>query len=272
MLDGKSYVFLTKTTGAVEQWLIEDTGSGRVLARLARTLGRSSEVKYCVADPATFSLYVAEEAVGISALPADVESETVPEVIDVVRFGTISGEVGGLAVLRNDAGQAFLVASDASENRFHVYDINADHVRLGSFIAPAGGAIGAVEEAGGLAGAARPLGADYPAGLLVAHDDDNGDQPTNYKFFRWDAVDAALDLSARAERRLAEVARARFGFVEPTVETAPVEADGDAADDPAIRVAPDGPRAQHASARTSSAASTCTTSPARCSSSCRTGG
>lgn len=241
VLDGKSYLFLTKATGAIEQWLIEETGSGRVLARLARTLGVSSEAKYCVADPATFSLYVAEEAVGIWRFAADVETETVPEVIDIVRFGTISGEVGGLAVLRNESGQAFLVASDASENRFHVYDINADHVRLGSFIAPAGGAIGAVEEAGGLAGTARPLGASYPAGILVAQDDDNGGRPTNYKFFRWDAIDAALELSARAERRLAQVARTRFGRAEPTVETAPVEADGDAADDPAIWVHPTDP-------------------------------
>src|SRR5690606_25449153 len=108
-LDGKSYVFLPKSTGEVEQWLVEAAGAGRVQARLARTLGRSSEVKYCAADPATFSLYVAEEAVGIWRYPADVETETVPEVIDVVRFGRITEEAGGLAVLRDAEGRAFLV-------------------------------------------------------------------------------------------------------------------------------------------------------------------
>lgn len=231
--DGTMYAFVLGGAGEIAQYMITPHQGG-LDARLARTLRVASEVSYCTTDDATGDLYVAEQGVGFWRFDADPEAEVVPQLIDAVRLGQITEEAGGVAVY--NAGEAsYLVGSDASSSRFHVYDRNADHVYVGSFVAGEGGASDGVEAAGGLNASSFGFGSRLPQGALIATDDEN-DGGTNYKLISWADVAQALNLSAGTPRDPRVAPESDMAVVRPTMETTPVETDGDSADDPAIWV------------------------------------
>jgi 3-phytase len=225
--DQTLYAFALGGAGQIAQYMIASTPAG-LDAQLVRQLNLASEVSYCAADDATGDLYVAEQGVGFWRFDADPEAEVVPELIDAARIGNVTGEAGGVAVY--NAGEAsYLVASDASANRFHIYDRNNDHAFVGSF------AVTGVEAAGGLNGSSFGYGANFPRGMLVAMDDEN-EAGTNYKLVSWSDIAEALNLAAGTPVDPRTPPASSIAIVHPTVETAPVETDGDSADDPAIWV------------------------------------
>lgn len=235
-LDGESYLYLLEESGQIQQWWLQANASGGIAARPVRNLGLASEPAFCVSDPATFSLYVAEKEVGIWRFNADVETEVIPELIDVVKFGSIDGEVTGLAVYRDEQGQAILVASNASARLLNFYDINNDHALIASAGLPGQGGVSDLEEAGGLDVTASNFGSQMPSGLLALADDD-----ASYKLVPWDDVEARLALSRLTTKDLSQPPQAKFARVKPTWASAPVDNPGDAADDPAIWVHPTDP-------------------------------
>ncbi len=228
--DSTLYVFAIGSAGQIVQYMIGQEGDG-LDATLVRQLNVASEAKYCAADDATGDLYVAEQGVGFWRFDADPEAEVVPDLIDAVRLGRVTEEAGGVAVY-NAGDASYLVGSDASANQFHVYDRNADHVYVGSFILGAGEVDG-VEAAGGLHAVSLPLGANFPQGALIAMDDEN-DGGANYKLISWADIAAALQLATGAPRDPRVAPQSSMAIVHPTMETQPVETDGDSADDPAI--------------------------------------
>lgn len=231
--DSTLYAYALGGGGQIAQFMISARDGG-FDATLVRELRVASEASYCTADDATGALYVSEQGVGIWRFEADPEAEVVPQLIDAVRLGRITGEAGGVAVY--NAGEAsYLVASDADANQFHVYNRNADHTFVGSFTLGPSGAIDGVEAAGGLAASSWAFSANFPQGALIATDDEN-DGGTNYKLVSWAAIADALALTAGAPVDPRVAARSDMPFVHPLTETAPVETDGDSADDPAIWV------------------------------------
>lgn len=231
--DSTLYAYALGGGGQIAQFMISARDGG-FDATLVRELRVASEASYCTADDATGALYVSEQGVGIWRFEADPEAEVVPQLIDAVRLGRITGEAGGVAVY--NAGEAsYLVASDADANQFHVYNRNADHAFVGSFTLGPSGAIDGVEAAGGLAASSWAFSANFPQGALIATDDEN-DGGTNYKLVSWAAIADALALTTGAPVDPRVAARSDMPFVHPLTETAPVETDGDSADDPAIWV------------------------------------
>lgn len=231
--DSTLYAYALGGGGQIAQFMISARDGG-FDATLVRELRVASEASYCTADDATGALYVSEQGVGIWRFEADPEAEVVPQLIDAVRLGRITGEAGGVAVY--NAGEAsYLVASDADANQFHVYNRNADHTFVGSFTLGPSGAIDGVEAAGGLAASSWAFSANFPQGALIATDDEN-DGGTNYKLVSWAAIADALALTTGAPVDPRVAARSDMPFVHPLTETAPVETDGDSADDPAIWV------------------------------------
>ncbi|MGE0742318.1 MAG: phytase [Hyphomonadaceae bacterium] len=225
--DQTLYAFALGGAGQIAQFMISSTEAG-LDARLVRQLHLASEVSYCAADDATGDLYVAEQGVGFWRFDADPEAEVVPELIDAARIGHVSGEAGGIAVY-NASDASYLVASDASANRFHVYDRNNDHAFVGSF------AVAGVEAAGGLNASSFGYGAAYPQGMLVAMDDEN-EAGANYKLISWAEIAGALNLRAGTAVDPRTPPQSTRAIVHPLTETTPVETDGDSADDPAIWV------------------------------------
>lgn len=238
-LDGEAYLFLLRASGRIEQWWLQGVDGKSVRARHARNLNLASESTFCAADTASHSLYVAEKGIGIWRFNADVETEVVPEIIDIVKFGGLAEEVAGLAVYRDASGMAILLASNASEDSIHFYDINDDHRLIAKALLGGEGGAGPVNEPGGLAVTPASLGDGLEAGMLVAMDDDNGDAASNYKIIRWRDVEARLALAQQARRDTAESPQSGFARVQATLATEPVATPGDAADDPAIWVHPE---------------------------------
>jgi 3-phytase len=230
--DSTLFAFVLGGAGEIAQYMISGNANG-LDARLVRQLRVASEASYCTADDVTGDLYVAEQGVGFWRFDADPEAEVVPELIDAARIGHVTEEAGGLAVY-NAGAASYLVASDASASRFHVYDRNADHAFVGSFMAGAG-AVDGVEAAGGLNASSFAFGANYAEGALVTTDDEN-DGGTNYKLIAWADIADALGLASGTALDPRTPLHSDIAVVHPSVETTPVETDGDAADDPAIWV------------------------------------
>jgi 3-phytase len=225
--DSTLYAFALGAAGEIAQYTIFARDGG-LDARLVRQLHLASEVSFCTTDDATGDLYVAEQGVGYWRFDADPEAEVVPQLIDAARIGHVTEEAGGLAVYNAGAAN-YLVASDASGNQFHIYDRNADHAFVGTF------SVNGVEAAGGLNATSFALGAGFPQGALIATDDEN-EAGTNYKLVSWAEVAGALNLSAGTPRDPRVAPESSIAIVHASVETTPVETDGDSADDPAIWV------------------------------------
>jgi 3-phytase len=231
--DATLYAFALGGGGEIAQYMISARDAGYD-ATLVRQLRVASEASYCAADDANGDLYVAEQGVGFWRFEADPEAEVVPRLIDAAHVGNLTGEAGGIAVY--GAGNAtYVVASDASANRFHVYDRNADYRLVGSFALTPAGTVDGVEAAGGLNATSFGYGAGLPRGALLAMDDEN-DGGTNYKLVSWAEIAGALNLAAGTPRDPRVAPQSNMAIVHPTVETRPVETDGDSADDPAIWV------------------------------------
>ena len=231
--DQTLYAFALGAAGQVAQYMIGERNGG-FDATLVRELRVASEASYCTSDDATGDLYVAEQGVGFWRFDADPEAEVVPQLIDAVRIGHITEEAGGLAVYNAGAAN-YLVGSDASANQFHVYDRSNDHSYVGSFTLGAGASVDGVEAAGGLNASSFAFSPSFPQGALVATDDEN-DGGTNYKLISWVDIAGALNLSAGTAQDPRTPPQSSMAIVHPITETAPVETDGDSADDPAIWV------------------------------------
>jgi len=234
--DGALYAFTLGGDGQLDQWLLFRAADGKMDGRIVRRLHLSSEAKYCVADDASGTLYVAQQAIGIWRYDADPEAEAVATVVDINRLGRIKGEVGGLAVLNGGPAGNYLVAANADAGDYNVYDRNADDRFLAAFRVQANGS-DVVQGPSGLFGLRAPLGTGLPAGALLVTDDRKAG--ANTQVLSWKDVAAALNVSPGADAPA--TAPSKLALVHPTMETEPVGHGGDAADDPAIWVHPADP-------------------------------
>jgi 3-phytase len=237
--DGSLYAFALGDGGEVDQYLIFEPADGRVDAKLVRRLHVASTVEHCVADDATGNLYVSEQAVGIWRFNAEPETEVAPALIDAVRLGRISEEVGGLALFDGGTGAQWLVASNASGGQLYVYDRAKDDTYVGAVTVASGGA--SVSEPGGLYAISAPVGSYGSGALLIADEESAGG--SNYKLVAFDKLAAAAGITAGTAQPLTVKVSPTFPNIRPTVETEPVANGGDAADDSAIWANPTNPAA-----------------------------
>ncbi|MHC9083831.1 phytase [Luteimonas sp. RIT-PG2_3] len=233
-LDGALNAFIVGDGGEVDQQILFPTAQGKLDARQVRRISLPSTLKQCVAD-ASGHVYASEEAVGIWRFNADPEADTGATVVDAPRLGHISEETGGLALYEGGAGSRWLIASDTSAGRLHLYDRDNDDAYLGTFTVGASGAEEAIGEPGPLFASAGALGRDFPHGALLVTDEDGA----NYKAVAMHDVAAALKLPLVAAATTAPAKR--VAAVTATVETVPAGSYGDAADDPAIWANPTDP-------------------------------
>jgi 3-phytase len=233
---GRTYALGMTDGGQMHQWEYFAKGEA-VEGRLVRSVPVGKGAEYCVVDEATGTIYYGDEALGVMALPAGVETDPARSVVDMAApRGGIAEEVKGIALAHGADGKPFVVVTDASAERFAVYGPEGE--RIGRFQVGAGGTVDAVGESEGLALAAVPMGEAYPEGILVIADQDNDGEHSNFKIVGWREARTAAGVAATtfADPRAAVAATART--VTPVVETVPVTTWGDAADDPAIWVNP----------------------------------
>lgn len=224
--DGSLYAFALGDGGEIDQYLLFEPTAGRVDAKLMRRLHVASTVEHCVADDSTGQLYVSEQGLGIWRFDAEPETEVLPVLVDAVRLGKITEEVGGLALYNGGEGARWLIASNASAGQLFVYDHSRDDAFAGALsITSAGQAVG---EPGGLFATSSAIGADK--GAIIVGDED----ASNYKIISFGKIASALGINAGSPQPLTVAVSPTFPIVHPTVETDPVASGADAADDPAI--------------------------------------
>lgn len=224
--DGSLYAFALGDGGEIDQYLLFEPSAGRVDAKLMRRLHVASTVEHCVADDSTGQLYVAEQAVGIWRFNAEPETEILPVLVDAVRLGKITEEVGGLALYDGGDSAKWLIASNASAGQLYVYDHGKDDAYVGALtVASAGEAIG---EPGGLFATSSTFGSNQ--GALIVGDEDG----SSYKIVPFAKIAQTLGIGAGSQQPLTVAVAPTFPIVHPSIESEPVTSAADAADDPAI--------------------------------------
>ena len=205
-VSGHVYVIANGQDGAVGQWRLDADGRGGLTGVAVRTWAVASQPEGCVADDANGWLFIGEEAAGIWRFDAEPDASTDnPAAVDATGLGAPDGgrlaaDVEGLALYAPPGGgstDGFLVASSQGNHTYVVYDRAPPHAYRGTFRIGDRGAVDGAEETDGIDLVAAPLGADYPAGLLVVQDGFNYDAGgerinQNFKLVSW--ADVLADL------------------------------------------------------------------------------
>ena len=177
----------------VEQWEIVALGNSLTL-ELRRSWKLRSRAEACVADDAMGFLFVAEQTVGIWRFPAEPEEPLEGVLVaSTEEAGNLQADVEGLAIY-NAGKENYLIASSRGSDPFAIYNIG-DSKFLGNFLI-GDGSIDGVSHTDGIEVSGRFLGARFPNGILIAHDDANDDsgnsQHQNFKLVPWEKIARAF--------------------------------------------------------------------------------
>ncbi len=188
-------VFAAIKDGSIRQMQLDLTADiPRVT--IIRTMKVGTQIEGCVIDPASRSLFVGEEDVGIWRFAADAGAPTTGTLVAAADGKQLVADVEGLALVRT-GGRSLLVASSQGDNAYVVFGVPADPAAalpmLGRFRVAAG-KFGATEETDGIELVLGDFGPDYPEGLFVAQDGDNAHAAQNFKLVGWREIKAALGL------------------------------------------------------------------------------
>jgi 3-phytase len=186
-------VFAAIKDGTVRQFAVKlraDTPT----ARLVRTMKLSTQIEGCVVDPASRSLFVGEEDVGIWRFGADAAAPTTGTLVAAADGKQLVADVEGLA-LAQIGGKPVLVASSQGDNAYVLFGIPSDAAAplpmLARFrIGP--GRFGATSETDGIEVMLGDFGPAYPEGVFVAQDGENAPLAQNFKLVGWREIRMAI--------------------------------------------------------------------------------
>lgn len=176
--------------GALREYEVAENAPGEVPAMaLVRELSVPSQPEGCAFDERNGTLYVGEENAGIWRFAA---GETAGDLVAPIDNQYLVADVEGLAIEMAGDDGGYLIASSQGDNAYAVFSL-PDIAPLGRFRI-AEGAFGSTEETDGIELHLGAFGPDYPAGLFIAQDGQNGDDAQNFKLVSWADVKAALGL------------------------------------------------------------------------------
>lgn len=163
--DSERFYFIkTSKDAETEQIELSDDGSGHVVGRTVRTwkMGMSEGA---VADDATGTIYIAEEARGIWKFDADPEVPAAGKLVVEVGTNDLKGDLEGITLAENVDGIKYLVFSDQGASTFHVLPSNGSQTtaRFG---------VAGVTHTDGVDASLANLGEKFPDGLFACHSDD----------------------------------------------------------------------------------------------------
>jgi len=199
---GEAYGFCfgQDSGGEVSAYMIAKAGNVRELklsfavgipnATITREHKLTTQPEGCVVDDRTGRLFVGEEnaAIWLYDLNADA--------LEPQRFADVNGrelvaDVEGLALAPAGENGGYLVASSQGDNAYVLYDlVTGGYVNRFKLI---GGAVDGTSETDGIEVMLGNFGPQYPDGLMVVQDGDNGSQTQNFKYVSWRAVVEAVD-------------------------------------------------------------------------------
>jgi 3-phytase len=182
--------------GKYRQWRLIDR-NGKVGIEVVREIAVGSQAEGCAADDELGQLYIAEEDVALWAYSAEPDGGDKRTQIDKTEGGNVTADIEGVSIYVGADGKGYVIASSQGEDAYAVYRREAPHDFVGKFhvVANETLAIDGSSETDGLDVVSAPLGAGYPAGLLVVQDGRNlmPAQRQNFKYVSWQDVMKSLE-------------------------------------------------------------------------------
>ena len=182
--------FIVTKEGGVIDMSITLSG-GTASAEVKRMFKLETQPEGCVVDDRTGMLYVGEENVGIWAFNLNQDNPAAVR-FAVLKAGELTADVEGLALAPEGATGGYLLASSQGDNSYAIYDLESGQFR--ARFAGEDGDIDTTSDTDGIDMMLGDFGPDYPGGIFVAQDGDNGDGTQNFKFLSWDAIRRSLNL------------------------------------------------------------------------------
>lgn len=183
-------VYAAIKDGSVRQMLLT-YNNGKIEPAMGASWKLATQIEGCVIDPATGTLYVGEEDVGIWKIDAATPGSA-PILFAPADGKALVADVEGLAIATNPGGSSYLIASSQGDNAYAVFDTASARL-LGRFRIN-GGAIDGTFETDGIEAAVDDFGPGFEQGVFIAQDGDNGSGTQNFKLVSWAAIQAALGL------------------------------------------------------------------------------
>ncbi len=177
-LTQKQYLFVNNKSAQYLQYSLSATSNGTLQTTLVRTFtgGSGGQVEGCVADDAAGYIFLGEEHSGIWRYEAEPDGSD--EGVQVAKVGEdgLYADVEGLTLVtaKNGTG-GYIVVSSQGVSAFLLYERKPPHNHLIKFSIVGNEEMGVdhVSNTDGLAAVGNRLNADFPYGLVVAHDDAN---------------------------------------------------------------------------------------------------
>ncbi len=186
---GETFAYMITKAGNVREMKLSFAG-GVPNATITREHKLTTQPEGCVVDDRTGRLYVGEEnaAIWIYDLNADA---FVPQRFADVNGRELVADVEGLALAPEGEHGGYLVASSQGDNAYVLYDlVTGDYVNRFRLV---DGAVDGTSETDGIEVMPGDFGPQYPDGLMVVQDGDNGNQTQNFKYISWRDVVEAVD-------------------------------------------------------------------------------
>ncbi len=191
--DGAVFAIVSPKTGPregyLEQYRLEDDGTGRVRAVRVRRFGRFSgagEIEAVAVDDALGYVYYADEGDGIHKYHADPDHPGAAR--ELAHFGKtgFSGDREGIAIYARGDGTGYVVCTDQLDggSEYHIYAREGapgrphDHSELLKIVR------GGADATDGIEVTSAPLGPEFPRGILVAMNSG----PRNFLIYRWQDI------------------------------------------------------------------------------------
>lgn len=184
------HAFIVTKEGSIIDMSVTVSGSAPSV-ELKRTFKLETQAEGCVVDDRNGMLYVGEENVGVWSFDLSQDNPE-PNAFAAIKAGELTADVEGLALAPEGAKGGYLLASSQGDNSFAIYDLESGEFRSRFIVED--GAIDTTSDTDGIELMLGDFGPDYPGGLFVAQDGDNGDDTQNFKFLSWDAIRKALNL------------------------------------------------------------------------------
>jgi 3-phytase len=200
---GDFYVFANDSVdGKFRQWKLTDR-SGKAGIELVREIAVGSQAEGCAADDELGFIYIAEEDVGLWKYPAEPDAGTARTAVDKVEGGNLKADAEGVSIYYGASGKGYVIVSNQGEDNYAVYRREDANAFVGKFHVVANESLGVdgSSETDGLDVVSYPLGAEFPAGLLVVQDGRNlmPAARQNFKYASWGDVMKALQQPSSAK-------------------------------------------------------------------------
>jgi 3-phytase len=175
----KQYLFVNAKSSQYLQYELTATEDGTLTTTLVRSFfaGSGGQVEGCVSDEQNGFVFIGEEQHALwryDAEPTDANPTGVA--VATVGDGHLRADVEGVTLVYGKTkDEGFIIVSTQGVSAYNVYKRKAPHEFVMTFTIVAGkdGLVDAVSNTDGITAVGTGLGAKFPKGLVVVHDDAN---------------------------------------------------------------------------------------------------